>query len=458
MIPIFPPSSLLRRLALVVSISAGVFASALPATESTISPVAARAAFDEAASLSRQDGRRLWGVELYGPLLLVERETRQVMANQPDAQAGLVAATDGVFTGEVPAELCCANTAVTWGGRRWTMVVWPLPEDPEERGSLLLHELFHRVQEGIGLPMKNAINDHLDTVDGRYWLRLEWRALARALRSSGQTRRVAVADALLFRAARRASLPAARENENALELNEGMAQYTGVATAYPVARRAEVAAAGVDLRERNSERLSPVRGFAYASGPAYGVLLDAARAPWRKGLGPASDLGSLLAKAYDAAPPVEPAAVASTRAASYDGAALRAEEVAREQQRQEAEARMRRQFLDGPRLLLPAVERFGYSFDPNGAKTLPGSGVVYPSAGVSDAWGNLAVKATGVLLEMKNGQVTGAVVTAPTDPAARPVVGAGWRLDLDPGWTLAPADRAGDWKVVKQPPAQGGGT
>lgn len=442
----------LRRLVLLALTSAGALASALPAAESIITPAAARAAFDQAASLGRQDGGRLWGVELYGPLLFVDPGTRQAVTNMADAEAGLVAASEGVFTGELPAKLCCANTAVTWGGRSWTMVMWPLPEDPDERGSLLVHEMFHRVQEGIGLPMRNAINDHLDTADGRYWLRLEWRALARALRSAGRARRDAVADALLFRAARRALLPAARDNENALELNEGMAQYTGIATAYALDRRAEAAAAGVDLRERNSQRLSPVRGFAYASGPAYGVLLDAAGATWRKGLGSGSDLGSLLATAYDAAPPAEPAAPAAARAASYDGAALQAEETAREEVRRQAEARMRRQFIDGPRLLLPAVERFGYSFDPNGAQTLPGAGVVYPSATVNDAWGILTVKGTGVLLEMKDGQVSGAVVVAPPDPTARPPAGDGWKLDLDPGWTLAPAARAGDWTVVKKAP------
>ena len=40
-------------------------------------------------------------------------------------------------------------------------------------------------------------------LDGRYWLRLEWRALARALRESGEQRDLAVREALAFRQARR---------------------------------------------------------------------------------------------------------------------------------------------------------------------------------------------------------------------------------------------------------------
>jgi hypothetical protein len=66
--------------------------------------------------------------------------------------------------------------------------------------------LFHGlVQPKLGLAVlgKSQLNEHLDTVDGRYWMRLEWRALARALRESGPQRNAAVSDALAFRQARR---------------------------------------------------------------------------------------------------------------------------------------------------------------------------------------------------------------------------------------------------------------
>ena len=70
-------------------------------------------------------------------------------------------------------------------------------------------------------------NEHLDAVDGRYWLRLECRALARALRESGELRAAAVRDALAFRQARRTLYPANVESERALEITEGVASYTG---------------------------------------------------------------------------------------------------------------------------------------------------------------------------------------------------------------------------------------
>jgi hypothetical protein len=79
------------------------------------------------------------------------------------------------------------------------------------------------------LPDKPA--DHLDTFDGRYWLQLEWRALAAALRTSGDARLAAVRDALAFRGARHQRFATAAETERVLEINEGLAQYTGTVVA-----------------------------------------------------------------------------------------------------------------------------------------------------------------------------------------------------------------------------------
>jgi hypothetical protein len=49
-------------------------------------------------------------------------------------------------------------------------------------------------------------------------LRLEWRALARALRESGGPRNLAVRDALAFRQARRLLYPASVEDKRAQEI------------------------------------------------------------------------------------------------------------------------------------------------------------------------------------------------------------------------------------------------
>jgi hypothetical protein len=72
-------------------------------------------------------------------------------------------------------------------------------------------------------------NEHLDTFEGRVWIQLEWRALRRAVESSGSDQAEAIADALAFRRERRRRFPGAAENERRDEIREGLASYTGIA-------------------------------------------------------------------------------------------------------------------------------------------------------------------------------------------------------------------------------------
>src|SRR5262249_61291576 len=103
-----------------------------------------------------------------------------------------------------------------------------------------------------------------------------------------------VADAVYFRNSRRSLFPAAAKNENALEMNEGVAEYTGfkLSTSSPEEYAVVVAAW---LRSAPTRTPSYGRSFAYTSGPAYGGLLDAASKGWRKGVKPAAELGQLCA-------------------------------------------------------------------------------------------------------------------------------------------------------------------
>ena len=104
-----------------------------------------------------------------------------------------------LFTGHLPQDQNVSNTATDWSGTHWTQILWPLPSDPHKRDTLMAHELFHRIQNQLKLPMGSADNAQLDTVDGRTYLQLEWRALTRALEArTDADRRQAAENALLF--------------------------------------------------------------------------------------------------------------------------------------------------------------------------------------------------------------------------------------------------------------------
>lgn len=394
----------------------------------------AKAVFAEREAICAQDAGRLWGRTLCGPILLIDPESRDLVANQ--AGPGLEP-HDGVFTGRLPDGMGVANTAFDWAGTSWTMVIWPLPGDPIERRTLEMHESYHRIQDALGLPARSYAPAHLAMLEGRVGLRLEFRALAAALAApeTSEARRD-IADALAFRQRRWAAAGAeGAEQERKLELNEGLAEYTGRKLAgaeYP-----EVEAAKMLGKADGWEAYA--RRFAYASGPAYGLLLDRYSDGWRQGLTADSDLAAVLG----AAAGVKPTADLKAAEARYGGPAIRAEETPKAEARAKAAAAWTAKLVDGPRLRFSLTGKVQVEFDPRTVFPLPPHGIVYPANKISDEWGSLVVDG-GVLVD---DSWSSAQVKAPASADQRK--GDGWTLTLSPGWTLVPDGRSGDLLVKK---------
>src|SRR5438270_13469095 len=167
--------------------------------------------------------------------------------------------------------------------------------DADVRQQNMLHGLFHRIQPELGLITSDGFNEHLDTLEGRVWMRLEWRALRRALESNGRDRAEAIADALAFRRERRRRFPGAADNERREEIREGLASYTGIAAW--AASPADAHRAAASALAGGESQPAFVGNFEAHSGPAYGVLLDDLLPGWRRQLRATSDLGDMLASA-----------------------------------------------------------------------------------------------------------------------------------------------------------------
>jgi hypothetical protein len=286
--------------------------------------------------------------------------------------------------------------------------------------------------------MQNATaNEHVDAMEGRYWLRLEWRALARALRESGAARAEAIRDALAFRQARRALYAGSEEGERAVEITEGLPGYTAVVVA---ATSVDAVASGLD-QPASAMQESFLRSFPTTTIPAYGLLLDASSEGWRQRLRATDDIGTLVMKAFS----VQPASDASASAARYGGAELRAAEEQRERQRSERIAELRRQFVDGPVLMVPG----GGSAASNslGAVVIPGSGTVFFGAyRGSGPWGTLEAD-KGVLVASDGSRR----VSAPRRRDDGTFAGDGWTLTPAAGWAVREGTRRGDYELVRQP-------
>ena len=89
-----------------------------------------------------QANSSIWDLDLYAPILLVDPDTRQIFANEVDQNQQLTKSKE-LFIGELSKNINVANTALEWGGKRWAMIILPLPEDRHQRLQLITHELFH---------------------------------------------------------------------------------------------------------------------------------------------------------------------------------------------------------------------------------------------------------------------------------------------------------------------------
>jgi hypothetical protein len=402
----------------------------------------AKAAFAEATWLCSADAGKLWGISLCGPIMFVDAPSRSIVANESDGK-GVLASRGGVFAGVMPADQNIANTAVEWQGRKWTQMLWPLPDDARLRSTLIMHELFHRIQDRLALPPQTSgDNAHLDELNGRYYMLLEWRALARALEARDDAdRRDAARDALLFRAERYRIYVRAAAEEHALEQNEGLAEYTGVRLGNPTSElRTRMALHDLSAHAHDA---TFVRSFAYATGPAYGLLLDRYAPRWRKELETGAGLNVLLERALHVATLGYSDRFTAARAARYGGRALHAAETERDAKRRKLLAINRRKFVDGPVLTL-VFRHMNVQFNPQNLQPLGDAGTVYPTIRVTDDWG---------VIEGTNGALmrpdwSALIVSAPASTIGSSIAGDGWTLELEPGWKIVPDARRGDYTLA----------
>jgi hypothetical protein len=397
-----------------------------------VDPQRAQEFFKDVQAACEREGKRLWGISLCGPMVIADARTQTIATSQPVPEGPRPRLGPGM------------NAPIQWGGATWAAYNWDTlaTAPPLHAREILLHELFHGlVQLKLGLAASEVLNEHLDVMEGRYWLRLECRALARALRESGAQRNTAVRDALAFRQARHLRYQGSAEKERALEINEGVASYTGVAAAADSV--AGAVTRGIEILAACDGNDSFVRTFAYWTGPAYGLLLDAASSDWRQRIRGTDDFPALLARALN----VQPATDAAASATQYGGAEIRAAEERRERAGEERLAELRSRFVEGPVLVIRGGG--GGAFNSMGAAVIPDVGTVFfgPYSHNSESGTLQAEK--GVLVE-SSGSVRR--VPAPSRRDDMTLTGDGWTFTVKPGFVIREGARKGDYEIVRQQP------
>ena len=105
-----------------------LFVTCAAAQSTSIDTKLAAQYFAQLKQTSERDGGKTWGLPLYGPMILVDPRSRDVVANQADRENKLVS-RDGVFVGTLPNEICrrssnCSTRLMAASGCRWSGEHW----------------------------------------------------------------------------------------------------------------------------------------------------------------------------------------------------------------------------------------------------------------------------------------------------------------------------------------------
>lgn len=250
--------------------------------------------FAEAQRVCAADGGRLWGENIWGPVLLVRDSDKLAFTNEPSLLRDS-RKFESLYCGTLDSNLVVAGNAARLRGVDVAIVpMFDLSDSALV--EVFVHELFHRFQNRhYGSDDMVYDNAHVDTKAGRTLVLCELAELAKALEGDGTERREHVEKALGFRAWRRTLFVGKDRDECRFEFQEGLALYTQ----YRLCLRDSAKVAqqlGQDVgRLMTAPNLS--RQYGYYMGAMYACLNDV-DATWRNEVTPTMDLGERVRRIY----------------------------------------------------------------------------------------------------------------------------------------------------------------
>jgi hypothetical protein len=390
--------------------------------------------FKEIEEICNRDSGKLWGLNLYGPIMFVERGTRRIVANQSDND-GLLKSKEGVYTGIYPKELILSNAPVKFGGTQFAMVPLPPEDDAYRIKTRAIHSLFHRYQENQGVTSEFFNSGYMDEKEARFWIKLEWKALRKAINSSGEERQLAIRDALIFRGSNRERYHKYIDDANSFETYEGLPTFTY--TLLCTNSHEEFKEKLFENLDRVYSMQSYARSYGFIHGALYASLL------YDKGFDLKTiqtdnfDLGNAVKELYNIELPAICRDVAGSLAVNYDVDIINKEEEKRDTEIGESIHKLASTFTEKPVVFLELESPY-FDFEPEDVFPLDTIGTLYNSMRVSDNWGKLTVEKGGCLVSNNLKFIR---ITAKSFKEDKyHVSGEGWHLILYPGWQLIPVD------------------
>jgi hypothetical protein len=391
--------------------------------------------FSTIEEICARDSGKLWGKNLYGPLMFIDRSNRRIIANRPDPD-GILKEKDGIFTGIYPKELIINFTPARFGGMLYAMAPLPPEEDEYRIKTGAIHGLFHRFRESTGIVSFPYNTNNMDEKEARLWIKLEWKALRKALETEDEQSRLALRDALIFRGSNRELYRKFAEDENRFENIEGLTTftYTLLCTGSPEEFRTRL----FENYNRIYFMQSYSRSYGFLEGALYAAFLYKKGFDFTKIRSNNADLGKVVKELYNIELPVICRDVAGSLAVSYNINEINNEE---EQRLSDMRDRMQKQvstFTEKPVVFLELESPY-FDYEAEDIHSLDTLGTLYTSIRVSDNWGKLTVDNPGCLVASNFRFLR--ISAKGFKEEKNKYTGEGWHLLLNNDWELVAVDQ-----------------
>ena len=385
--------------------------------------------FREIEDICNRDNGKLWGENLYGTMMFVDRASRRIIANSPDKE-GILKPNNGVYVGYLPRDLIINNAPVNYGGVLFALVPIPGTENEYRIKTSALHSLVHKYQNINGLDSRSYNTSNKDEKQARIWMKLEWKALHKAISGSGAERNLAIRDALIFRGAGRESYPNYVNDENLFENYEGLPTFT-----YTLLCSNSFEEYKKDLLEnlgRVYAMQSYTRSYGFIHGALYAALLYDEGFDFKQIDRQNFDLGEAVKNSYSIELPALYRDVAGNIAMNYDLTTITAEEDKRLIEIRENLNKQISVFTENA-VHFDLTSPY-FDFEPENIQSLDTLGTLYNTIRISDNWGKLTVDKGGCLIA--NNFKTIRISAKDFKKERNRYSGDGWSLNLNSDWEI----------------------
>lgn len=403
--------------------------------------------FDTFKKICDNDNGSLWGLNLYTPMIVFNEKSRFIVTNFADKRGILILQKNGLYTGILPDSLKPKNI----GKSSW-VYNWPISEDNFfKKISMMIHESFHYFQDSLKLKTSDYQITHIDSLNARITIRMEWLSLERALINDNKSiAKDAIIEALIWRNYRRLLYPNKIYDENKFEIHEGLPKYTDIKLASQNFDKNLIQVAldfsKLITNDTNIEHTF-TRSFGYVSGLFYALLLDKYDSNWRKQINEKSDMGELLAEKINIISLLNLKQTIELYKENIIYKNVENEEIIRKSKIDKKNEGIKIRFTENPVLLLDKTSKFNYAFNPATIQLIGDECEYLPFFNVFESWGELRVKKDGGIIDSKKNTITIPAINIKINDNIV-TMGENWELKLKKDWSIIKNEK--NYKLKKK--------